>query len=291
MKNINSNKIKKKKSLKELLEFGIINLDKPSGPTSFQVAEKVGRMLGARKFSHFGTLDPKVTGVLPIALNRACKLARWFMKKEKKYVGIMRLHKDISEEKLKNEMDKFVGKIKQLPPVRSRVKRQERERQVYIWKLLEFDKKRKEALFEVEVEAGTYIRKLISDLGFKTGGAHMTELRRTGAGIFNEDDKKFVNLYELERAVEKYKAGREEELREIIIPAEIIVEILPVAEVEEKSVSGLLIGKPIFKEDLKGRIKAEKGESIAVFCREKFIEVARFVNESKIVLKPEFVFN
>ena len=57
MKNIDLEKIKQEKSLKELLEFGIINLDKPSGPTSFQVAEIAGKMLNARKFSHFGTLE------------------------------------------------------------------------------------------------------------------------------------------------------------------------------------------------------------------------------------------
>ena len=57
--------IKKNKSIKELLEFGIINIDKPSGPTSFQVSEQIKKVLGLRKTSHFGTLDPKVTGVLP----------------------------------------------------------------------------------------------------------------------------------------------------------------------------------------------------------------------------------
>ncbi len=95
---ININKIKKQKSIKELLEFGIINLDKPSGPTSFKTAEMVKNKLNLRKMSHFGTLDPKVTGVLPIATNRACKLTRWFMKKDKTYVGIMKIHKKIDKE-------------------------------------------------------------------------------------------------------------------------------------------------------------------------------------------------
>jgi H/ACA ribonucleoprotein complex subunit 4 len=71
---MNLEKIKQEKSLKELLEFGILNIDKPSGPTSFDISDGVRKKLGLRKTSHFGTLDPKVTGVLPIALNRACKL-------------------------------------------------------------------------------------------------------------------------------------------------------------------------------------------------------------------------
>ena len=61
------------KTISELLKFSIVNIDKPSGPTSFQTDEFIKRALGLKKTSHFGTLDPKVTGVLPVALNRACK--------------------------------------------------------------------------------------------------------------------------------------------------------------------------------------------------------------------------
>jgi len=80
------------KPLKELLEFGILNLDKPSGPTSFGVSDFVRKTLKPKKTSHFGTLDPKVTGVLPIALGRACKLTGYFLGHDKEYVGIMRIH-------------------------------------------------------------------------------------------------------------------------------------------------------------------------------------------------------
>ena len=69
---ININKLKQK-TIQELLEFGIINIDKPSGPTSFDVSDFVREKLGLRKTSHFGTLDPKVTGVLPIAPNTVAK--------------------------------------------------------------------------------------------------------------------------------------------------------------------------------------------------------------------------
>ncbi len=162
MKNIDE--IKSKKTIQELLEFGIINIDKPSGPTSFNVSDFVRKILKIRKTSHFGTLDPKVTGVLPIALNRACKLTGFFIGHDKTYVGIMRIHDDISLEEIQNKInEKFLGKITQLPPVRSRVKRAEREREVKKFELLE--KEEKEILFLTEVEGGTYIRKLISDLG------------------------------------------------------------------------------------------------------------------------------
>ena len=130
---IDIEKIKKNKTIAELLEFGIINIDKPSGPTSFDVSEFVMKTLGLRKTSHFGTLDPKVTGVLPIALNRACKLTGFFLGEDKEYVGIMRIHEDISIEELNKAIkEKFIGKIKQLPPVKSRVARVIREREI-IW--------------------------------------------------------------------------------------------------------------------------------------------------------------
>src|SRR6056297_2048226 len=129
---INIEKIKRKKSMKELLEFGIINIDKSRGPTSFQNSEFIKKQLGARKTSHLGTLDPKVTGVLPVAINRACKLAGFFLGEDKTYVGIMRINYDISLEKIQKKInEKFIGKIKQMPPVKSAVKRQLREREIY----------------------------------------------------------------------------------------------------------------------------------------------------------------
>lgn len=285
---INIEQIKSKKTIHELLEFSVINLDKPCGPTSFQVAEQVGKIVEARKFSHFGTLDPMVSGVLPVALNRACRLATWFMKKDKTYVGIMHLHKDIDMEKLKEEMQKFVGKIMQLPPVRSRVKREERQREVYKFEILE--KNGKEVLFVSEVEAGTYIRKICSDLGERIGGAHMAELRRIKAGIFSEQDKEFVNLYELEKAVEESKKGNEKELRKILIPGEIVSKIMPVVQVNQGCIKKLFTGSPLMSDFIEGKHEVKEG-NIAVFSEEKFIGVYKLSEEKDIVARPEFVLN
>ena len=80
------------KTIKELLEFGIINVDKPSGMTSFQVDDYVRGRLEVKRAGHQGTLDPNVSGVLPIAVNRACKLSKYLTKRDKSYVGVMRLH-------------------------------------------------------------------------------------------------------------------------------------------------------------------------------------------------------
>ena len=111
--------IKQKRTTRELIEFGIINIDKPSGPTSFSVSEFVCSRLNLRKTSHFGTLDPKVTGVLPVALNRACKLTGYFLGEDKEYVGVMRLHEDTDIEIVRKTIEeKFIGKITQMPPVK-----------------------------------------------------------------------------------------------------------------------------------------------------------------------------
>lgn len=288
---INIEKLRQEKSISELLEFSILNIDKPSGPTSFWVSDFVRERLGLRKTSHFGTLDPKVTGVLPIALNRACKLTGYFLGHDKEYAGIMHLHAEIEEKKLKEEIKKFIGNIMQLPPVKSRVKREERQRTVYSFDILEFDKEKKDVLFRTKVQAGTYIRKLCSDIGLKIGGAHMTELRRTKAGIFSETDSEFVNLYEFADAVEKYKQGDEEKLKKMLIPGEIISKILPVVQIkkDDEIINKLYNGSPVFYEFLKKQLKFNVGDKIAIFSGNKFVEVARVVNEKQILAKPEFV--
>ena len=287
-------KIKKQKSMKELLEFSIINIDKSSGPTSFNISDFVRKSLkeiGVRKTSHFGTLDPKVTGVLPIALNRACKLTGYFLGEDKEYIGIMRIHKDVSLDEIEKIIqEKFLGKIIQKPPVKSRVKRQEREREVKKFQLIE--KNGKDILFLAEVQGGTYIRKLISDLGdYMKIGMHMLELRRIRACIFEENSKNYpsVNLYDFQNAVEEYKKGNEKFLREILIPAEIVSKIYPFIEVKKESLEKLFTGKPILKEDLKKREKFEDNKIICVFSEEKFIGMYEVLNESHVFAKPKFV--
>lgn len=276
------------KPVKELLQFSLINLDKPAGPTSFQVSQFVKNSLHLAKTSHMGTLDPQVTGVLPITLGRACKLSEWFMHKDKKYVGIMRLHEDLSLDKLKKEMKDFVGKITQLPPVRSRVKRDFREREVKQFEILE--KQGKDILFIADVEAGTYIRKLCSDLGEKIGGAHMLELRRVKASIFTETDDNFVNLYDFEKAVKAYEEGNEIPLKKLLVPAEqAIKKVLPLAQLSQKAnLKQILTGKPLFKPDLK--IIPEE-DVFALFQEERFLGVYRKIDDGEIVAKAEFVYN
>lgn len=283
------------KPLKELLNFGIILIDKPAGPTSFSVSDFVRKKLskyGIKKTSHFGTLDPQVTGMLPIAVGRACKLTGFFLGEDKEYIGILHTHKQQDIKKLQQLIDKnFVGKIKQMPPHKSAVKRQERIREVKKWKLLEESEDKKEFLFIAEVEGGTYIRKLCSDLGDLIDGAHMAELRRIRAGIFSETEfgkENFVNLYGFEKSLEI-----EDELRKIIIPAEeAIKKIMPCIELKNKStLKSLLNGKPLFKQDIDEKELRKITDVFAVFDNQTFIGIYKKTKEKDIIGRAEFVFN
>lgn len=283
---INLDKLKESKTTEELLNFGVINIDKPTGPTSFSVSNFIKKSLNLSKTSHMGTLDPMVTGVLPVTLGRACRLSNYFMHKNKTYVGIMRVHKEISDSELKKEISNFIGKIKQLPPVKSRVKREVREREIVSFEMLERDDK--DILFITEVQAGTYIRKLISDLGEKIGGAHMLELRRTKAGMFEESS--LVNLYDFEKAAEEYKKGNDKLLRKMIFPAEIVINYLPAIQVSAKApIQKILTGKPLMKEDI--QTEASLPDKFCLFDNTRFLGIYKKVSEEDIIAKSEFVFN
>lgn len=159
--------------------------------------------------------------MLPIALGRATKVVQTLLKAGKEYVGIMHLHKEVSDEELYKTIRKYTGKIKQLPPVKSAIRRQWRWREVYYFEILERDGK--EVLFKTGVEAGTYLRKLIFDIGKEIGGANMAELRRTKAGPFKEDT--LVSLHDLTDAYAFWKQDNNEKfIRKCIMPVEFAVQ-------------------------------------------------------------------
>jgi H/ACA ribonucleoprotein complex subunit 4 len=290
---IDIEKIKESKSTKELLEFSIINIDKPSGPTSFQVSEFVKKRLNATKTSHLGTLDPKVTGVLPVSINRACKLAGYFLGEDKTYVGVMRMHKEIDLEKIQEVIDKkFIGEITQMPPVKSAVKRELRKRTVYDFKVLEKDNL--DILFTAKVEGGTYIRTLCVDLGKELEvEAHMLELRRIQAGPFEEHNKNYpiVSMYEFEKALEEYNSGNDLELRKMLIPGEIIIERFPSIEIKEEIKDRILHGSPIHNDEVtkKEYLDYEEGQKLIAFSKNQFIGIFIVSREKNEFAKPDFV--
>lgn len=228
------------RTVSELLDYGIVNIDKPKGPTTHQVADFVKKILKIKKCGHSGSLDPAVTGVVIVGLGKSTKAVNYLLKAGKEYVCIMHIHKLVDEEKIKEAFIKFTGKIEQMPPVRSAVRRSLRTRTIYGIDILEMDKQ--DVLFKVRCEAGTYIRKLCHDIGEKLKvGAHMAELRRTKVGPLDESTS--VTLHHLTDAFVFWKEdGDEKELKKIIQPVENAVSHLPKIWVLDTTINSLCHG-------------------------------------------------
>lgn len=229
-----------KRPIQEHIRLGMINLDKPRGPTSHEVVAWVKLLLGLQRAGHGGTLDPAVSGVLPVALEDATKVTRTLLLSGKEYVGVMHLHDEVPQHRLEQVLSDFRGEIYQRPPMRAAVRRQLRVRKVYYIELLE--QAGRDVLMRIGCEAGTYIRKLMSDIGEALGcGAHMSELRRTRTGPFSE--KGSVSLHELSDAYAFWKEeGREEPLRRAILPVETSVQHLPKIVVRDGAVDAICHG-------------------------------------------------
>lgn len=228
------------RTLGELLRGGVIILDKPRGPTSHQATAWARDALGMEKAGHGGTLDPYVSGVLPITLGKAVRLTDVVLSSDKEYVCLMRLHGDRPEARVREVMSRFVGKIYQLPPVRSAVKRQLRIRTIHELEVL--DVSGRDVLFRVHCDAGTYVRTLCVDVGDVLGcGASMTELRRTRSGRMTE--ARAHTLQEIRDAYVFWQQyGHGEYLRDMILPLEVLVEPLPKVIVKATAVDAVCHG-------------------------------------------------
>jgi H/ACA ribonucleoprotein complex subunit 4 len=254
-----------KRTIPELLDAGVINLDKPPGPTSHEVVSWVKGILHIKRAGHSGTLDPHVTGVLPTMLGDATRLVRVLLLSGKEYVCVMRLHADVPEGQVRRIMEEFVGTIYQRPPLVSAVKRQVRKRTIYYIKFLE--KNDRDVLFIVGCEAGTYIRKLCHDIGEALGcGAHMYELRRTRSGPFGEDES-LITLHTLKDAYEIWKeTGDEGPLRKCIYPMEYALRDLREIVVKDSAVDALARGAHLGVQGIsKLQAGIQPGDTVAVF--------------------------
>jgi H/ACA ribonucleoprotein complex subunit 4 len=193
------------RTAKDIFRYGVINLDKTAGPTSHEVAAWTKKILKLTSIGHGGTLDPNVTGVLPITLEDSTKIV-------------------------------------QRPPLRASVKRQLRTRRIYYNYYLEMDGRN--VLFRVGCEGGTYIRKLCFDVGEVLGvGAHMQELRRTRAGPFPEDSPAFVSLHKVANWFAEWQEQKDDAiLKQFIQPMENALALLPKIVVRDSAVDALCHG-------------------------------------------------
>lgn len=288
---------------------GVIVINKPSGKTSHDMVYFIRRVSGIKKVGHTGTLDPEATGVLPICIGKATKAAELLTAEEKGYIAELvfgmttdtldaegevlsdQPYSHITEENLKNAIDKFIGEIEQIPPMFSAIKKDgkklyelaregktvEREKRCIFIKsirLLAFDKEKGTAKIEVECSKGTYIRTLCEDIGMSLGcGAYMNSLVRTKSGNFLLEKS-----YTEEEIREISKKG---ELEKILIPIDCLFNKLPQLTIskkeEEKVVNGVKIKKSGYPE----------GEYRVYSPDNKFLSISEIKGEM-LVLKKAF---
>ena len=250
--------------IEEHIDKGVINLNKPSGPTSHEIDSWVRRILKSKKTGHGGTLDPKVTGVLPIGINSATRVIQLLLPAPKEYVCLMSLHKDLSEDRIHEIFSEFQGKIFQTPPLKSAVKRELRVRNIYYSNILEISGR--DVLFKIGCEAGTYIRTYCHDIGEALGtGAHMAELRRTQVGPFNENED-LTTLQDITDAFYYWdEEGDESYLRKHILPMEKAVEFLPKVFIRDSAVDAICHGANLASGGIVGLSEnVKKGKTVAI---------------------------
>jgi H/ACA ribonucleoprotein complex subunit 4 len=214
------------RNLSDYVRYGVINLDKPSNPSSHEVVAWVRRILRVDKTGHSGTLDPKVTGNLIVCVDRATRLVKSQQGAGKEYVCVARLHAEPAggEPAVRRALSSLTGALFQRPPLISAVKRQLRVRTIYESKLIEYDSRRHLAVFWVSCEAGTYIRTLCVHLGLLLGvGGHMQELRRVRSGALGESDN-MVSMHDVLDAQWLADNARDEAyLRRVVMPLEVVL--------------------------------------------------------------------
>lgn len=292
-----------RRPIADLLQYGMVLADKPAGPTSHEVVAWVKRILNIEKAGHSGTLDPGATGLLPLGLGEGTKALGVLLLGPKEYYALARLHTHVSAERVRKAMGEFTGEIYQRPPQRSSVKRVTRVRTVYEFDYLEdYDRL---VLMRVLCQAGTYIRKIIYDVGeILSPGATMVELRRTRVSNLREDDG-LVRLHDLADAYQRFKeSGDEGKLRRLVLPIETCLEGIRGVTVRDTAVDALCHGAPLavpgvtaVPADLRTGelvgIYSLKGEIIglgeAVMTREQIDESAKGVAfvMKRLIMKPE----
>lgn len=292
-----------KRSIEQLLNYGIIILDKPPGPTSHETVAWTKRILKIPKIGHSGTLDPQVSGVLPLGLGEATKALGILLLGPKEYHALGRVHALPSQEDLKKAMDLFRGQIYQKPPQRSAVLRQTRTRNIYEFELLE--QRERLLLTRILCESGTYVRKLYYDMGeFLGPGATMTELRRTRVGQFHEADG-LVTMHELADAFARWEEeGDESRLHSMIKPVEVALSELKSVVIGDSAVDamchgaqlaipGILRVHPNLKKGEIVAIYTQKGEAVAlaepIMTTDEIVDAARgYAFETKrIIMAPD----
>jgi len=264
-----------------VMKGGILVVDKPAGPTSFAVVERVRRALGAAKAGHTGTLDPAATGVLAVCIDDAVKLQHWIMEGDKAYEALVVFGfatdtedaegtetargdpAGLTAERVAQALGGFVGEIDQIPPMYSAVRvggrrlhkaaragetveRAPRRVVVHALDLVGFEppaEGRVRVRIAVRCGKGTYVRTIASALGTALGvPAHLGALRRTASGPFSIEGA--LPLAEVERLATADPAALSARM---VSPADAL-RAFPVVQVTQEEVRALAQGKTLRRE-------------------------------------------
>ncbi|EEC75339.1 hypothetical protein OsI_11747 [Oryza sativa Indica Group] len=203
-----------KRPIAEYLRYGVINLDKPSNPSSHEVVAWIKRLLRVEKTGHSGTLDPKVTGNLIVCVDRATRLVKSQQGAGKEYVSVARFHAAVPDTaRVARALEALTGAVFQRPPLISAVKRQLRVRTIYESKLLEHDADR-----------------------------HLAELRRVRSGILGETDNMVTmhDVMDARWAMDNF--NDESYLRHIVMPLEVLLTSYKRLVVKDSAVNAVCYG-------------------------------------------------
>lgn len=299
---------------------GILAVWKPAGWTSHDVVAKARGLLRVKRIGHTGTLDPEVTGVLPLCIGRSTRMVEYLQERPKAYEAVLQLGvatdtEDltgnviaevpkvvISESDIRRVLTSFVGVIDQIPPMYSAVKVdgkrlyelaregqviERKSRQVTIHELelgqLELDVPHPRISFTVTCSKGTYIRTLCVDIGRALGvPAAMAKLTRTMSAGFTED-----NCLTLEEIEQLQTSG---ELEARLIPADRALDYLPSGSVEMETAKQAFQGKRVPLARVNGLQSADVDELIRLYGEDGLFLGLFEVEKSTASLKAVKVF-
>ncbi len=273
---------------------GVINIHKPKGFTSHDVVARLRRILSMKKIGHTGTLDPDATGVLPICVGRATKVADMLTATGKEYIAKVQLGAEtdtqdasgtvlrraevtVSEEDIRAAAERFEGDILQIPPMYSAIKQngkklyelaragqtvERKPRPVTIEKIeiLEINLKENWFTMRVACSKGTYIRTLCQDMGETLGCfGHMAELCRTKSGRFSLD--RAVTLEDVESLMEQGDTS-------FLTPTDQVFQELPVLTLSKRKAelvkNGVRVSTPGMEENVTYRVYDEMGNFLTI---------------------------
>ncbi|MBQ6558641.1 MAG: tRNA pseudouridine(55) synthase TruB [Clostridia bacterium] len=276
---------------------GIIIVDKPQGKTSHDIVYAIRRLTGIKKVGHTGTLDPMATGVLPICIGSATKVADMLTLSDKAYTAEFVLGKttdtldaegeiltetevNITEDEIRAAVMSFVGEIEQIPPMYSAIKQngkklyelarqgievERKPRKVTINSIDILEINGKTVTIDVSCSKGTYIRTLCADIGERLGtGAYMTKLRRTKTGIFAISES-----YTLEELGTLNELGT---LKNVLIPIDKIFEKYPEIILNEKQKKSVTNGVRMTYKGRENQVYRVYDENKNFLCISKIID-------------------